>query len=387
MRLSGFRLPSGIYLGYGATRLTVEFFTIFHWKRVMILAGDIGGTKINLALYDWNKERVDPIREDTVWTADYESLEEVLTEFLEEPPPADSESDEAVDDTDEPSSGSIRPAPLGPLTAACFGVPGPVLNNICHATNIPWTIDGGKLAEFLNIPRVHLLNDLEATAYGLQLLRQDEIENLNPNAPSPPPDGTRVLLAAGTGLGESLLLWTGSEYRICPSEGGHADFAPTNDLEIDLLRYLRTSHLHVSYERVLSGPGLHSIYQFLRDTKKNEPTWFAEKLPTGDPAALIAEAGLTGKPDICRDALQIFISIYGAEAGNMALKALALGGVYLGGGIAPKILPALQQETFMKAFLAKGRYKRLLGKIPVRVILNPHTALLGAASVAAGMTT
>jgi glucokinase len=351
----------------------------------MILAADIGGTKINLALYDWNKERVDPIREDTVWTADYESFEEVLTEFLEESPPVDSESDEAADDSDDLSSELTPPSSLGPLTAACFGVAGPVLNNTCRTTNIPWTIEGGKLAEFLNIPHVRLLNDVEATAYGLQLLRPDEIEDLNPNSPSPPPDDTRVLLAAGTGLGESLLLWTGKDYHICPSEGGHTDFAPNNDLEIDLLRYLRTSYLHVSYERVLSGPGLHNIYKFLRDTKKNEPTWFAEKLPTGDPAALIAEAGLTGKPDICKDALQMFVSIYGAEAGNMALKALAMGGVYLGGGVAPKILPALQKETFMKAFLAKGRYKRLLAKIPVRVILNPHTALLGAASVAAGM--
>jgi len=351
----------------------------------MILAADIGGTKINLALYDWNKKRVDPIREDTVWTADYESFEEVLTEFLEEPAAADSESDEAADDHDDLSSESTPPSPLGPLTAACFGVPGPVLNNTCRTTNIPWTIEGDKLAEFLNIPHVRLLNDLEATAYGLQLLRPDEIEDLNPSAPSPPPDGTRVLLAAGTGLGESLLLWTGKDYHICPSEGGHADFAPNNDLEIDLLRYLRTSYLHVSYERVLSGPGLYSIYQFLRDTKKNEPTWFAEKLPTGDPATLITEAGLSGKPDICKEALQLFVSIYGAEAGNMALKTLAMGGVYLGGGIAPKILPALQGDTFMKAFLAKGRYKRLLAKMPVRVILNPHTALLGAASIAAGM--
>jgi glucokinase len=271
------------------------------------------------------------------------------------------------------------------LTAACFGVPGPVLNNTCRTTNIPWTIEGDKLDDFLHIPQVRLLNDLEATGYGLQLLRPDEIEDLNPDAPSPPPDGTRALLAAGTGLGESLILWTGKEYQICPSEGGHADFAPNNDLEIELLRYLRTSYLHVSYERVLSGPGLHRIYQFLRDTQKNEPTWFAEIIPTGDPATLIAQAGLEGKPDICKNALQLFVSIYGAEAGNMALKSLAMGGVYLGGGIAPKILPALQNGTLMKSFLAKGRYKRLLSKIPVRVILNPHTALLGAASVAAGM--
>jgi glucokinase len=348
----------------------------------MILAGDIGGTKINLALYDWDKGRVDPIREDTVWTADYESLEEVLTEFLEEQP--ESDSDETLEDIDDSSTKS--PSIESPLTAACFGVAGPVLNNTCRTTNIPWTIDGDKLAELFHIPQVRLLNDLEATGYGLQLLRPDEIEDLNPDAPSPPPDGTRALIAAGTGLGESLILWTGKDYQIYPSEGGHADFAPNNDLEIELLRYLRTSYLHVSYERVLSGPGLHHIYQFLRDTQKNEQTWFAEKLPTGDPATLIAQAGLEGKPDICKNALQLFVSIYGAEAGNMALKTLAMGGVYIGGGIAPKILPALQNGTFMKSFLAKGRYKRLLGKIPVRVILNPHTALLGAASAAAGMT-
>ena len=350
----------------------------------MILAGDIGGTKIHLALYDWDKGRVDPIREDTVWTADYESLEEVLTEFLEEPTSTEPDSDTTLEEIDDFSTKSSSTE--SPLTAACFGVPGPVLNNTCRTTNIPWTIEGDKLAEFLHIPQVRLLNDLEATGYGLQLLRPDEIEDLNPDAPSPPPDGTRALLAAGTGLGESLILWTGKDYQICPSEGGHTDFAPNNDLEIELLRYLRTSYLHVSYERVLSGPGLHLIYQFLRDTQKNEQTWFAEKLPTGDPATLIAEAGLEGKPDICKNALQLFVSIYGAEAGNIALKTLAMGGVYIGGGIAPKILPALQNGTFMKAFLAKGRYKRLLGKIPVRVILNPHTAILGAASAAAGMT-
>ncbi|MDH5588002.1 MAG: glucokinase [Nitrospirota bacterium] len=351
----------------------------------MILAGDIGATKINLALFNWEKGRVDPIREDTVWTADYESLEEVLTEFLEEPAASESDSDDLSED--EEASPANPSSTLSPLTAACFGVPGPVLNNTCRTTNIPWTIEGDKLAEFLKIPQVRLLNDLEATAYGLPFLEPDEIEDLNPAAPSPPPDGTRVLLAAGTGLGESLIVWTGKDYHICPSEGGHADFAPNNDLEIELLRYLRTSYLHVSYERVLSGPGLHLIYQFLRDTQKNEPTWFAEKLPTGDPASLIAEAGLEGKPDICKNALQLFVSIYGAEAGNMALKTLAMGGVYIGGGIAPKIIPALQDGTFMKAFLAKGRYKRLLGKMPVRIILNPHTALLGAASIAAGMTT
>ena len=350
----------------------------------MILAADIGGTKINLALYEWDKERVDPVREDSVWTADYETFEEVLTEFLEEP--IRSESDESWDEEDDSSSETTPNDTPVTLTAACFGVPGPVLNNACHTTNIPWSIEGDKLAEFLKVPKVRLLNDLEATAYGLQLLTPDEIADLNPTAPSPPPDGTRALLAAGTGLGEAILLWKDGSYHICPSEGGHTDFAPNNDLEIDLLRYLRASYLHVSYERVLSGSGLHLIYQFLRDTKKNEPTWFAEKLPTGDPAALIAEAGLSGNPKICKEALEMFCSIYGAEAGNMALKTLATGGVYIGGGIAPKILSAIEEGGFLKAFLAKGRSKRLLAKVPVRVILNPSTALLGAASVAATLS-
>ena len=166
-------------------------------------------------------------------TADYESLEEVLTEFLEEQ--SESDSDETLEETDE--SSTKLPSIESPLTAACFGVAGPVLNNTCRTTNIPWTIDGDKLAELLHIPQVRLLNDLEATGYGLQLLRPDEIEDLNPDAPSPPPDGTRALIAAGTGLGESLILWTGKDYQICPSEGGHADFAPNNDLEIELLRY------------------------------------------------------------------------------------------------------------------------------------------------------
>ena len=349
----------------------------------MILAGDIGGTKIHFGLFDWDTKRVDPIREDTLYTADYESLEDAITEFLEDATSSKPEEEDFPEDENPAEPAQPSAVTDFTITAACFGVPGPVVNNTCRTTNIPWTVEGKKLAEFLKIPQVQLLNDLEATAYGLLLLREDEFEDLNPNASAPPPDGTRALLAAGTGLGESILFWTGQQYHICPSEGGHTDFAPNNDLEIELLRYLRTSYMHVSYERVLSGPGLHLIYQYLRDTKKNEPTWFAEKLPTGDPAALIAEAGLQKKPEICREALQMFASIYGSEAGNLALKTLARGGVYLGGGIAPKILPALKDEPFLKAFLGKGRYKRLLNTIPVRVILNPQTALLGAASMAA----
>ncbi|MDX1412186.1 MAG: glucokinase [Nitrospirales bacterium] len=350
----------------------------------MILAGDIGGTKTLLALYDWKDQRVEPVRQESYWSEDYGSLEEVLTEFLEE----ESEGIPDVEISQEPTNSeesktSPEPSSSPTLTGACFGVAGPVLNNVCRTTNIPWVIDGQKIAQHLQMKNVRLLNDLEATAYGLMELHPDELESLNPSA-SDQTSGTRALIAAGTGLGQAILFWDGTRYLVSPSEGGHSDFAPNSDTEIELLRYLRTSFLHVSYDRVLSGPGIHTIYQFLRDTQKNEPTWFAERLPTGDPAALIAEAALSGKPDICAQTLKLFISIYGGEAANLALKTLAIGGIYLGGGIAPKILPLLRDGTFLKAFLDKGRYKRLLNKIPVHVILNPKSALLGAASVAAG---
>jgi glucokinase len=170
-----------------------------------------------------------------------------------------------------------------------------------------------------------------------------------------------------------------------PSEGGHTDFAPNNDNEIELLRHLRSNYLHVSYERVLSGPGLHAIYEYVRDSKKNEPTWLSEQIKVGDPAAVIAEAGLKGQADIAKQALDLFASVYGAEAGNLALKAMTLNGVYLGGGIAPKLLAKLKDGTFMKAFINNGRYKNLLSSIPVKVIMNQQTALLGAASIAASL--
>lgn len=355
----------------------------------MILAGDVGGTKVLLALFEWADERGEPVWQERYWSADYESLEDVLIEFFEEyaRASASSESDDESDHGDQPGSigaevEETKKAGPPSITAACFGVAGPVIDNVCRTTNLPWVVDGGRLAARFHIPHVRIVNDLEATAYGLLELREDEFEALNPSVSSQHP-GTRALVAAGTGLGEAILFWDGTRHLVCPSEGGHTDFAPNNDDEIELLRYLRTSYVHVSYERVLSGPGLYTIYQFLRDTKKNEPTWFAEKLSTGDPAALITEAALSGTPDICVQAVSMFISIYGAEAGNLALKTLARGGVFLGGGIAPKIVPLLKDGAFLRAFTAKGRYKRLLSSIPVHVILNPDTALLGAASLAA----
>lgn len=341
----------------------------------MILAGDIGGTKTNLALYDWTAGRVEPAREQTFASADYKSLEDILEEFLNPPPePSDRQENESQD----------IPAVQEPqvLDAACFGIAGPVIENTSKTTNLPWVVDGGALAKRFNIPHVRLLNDLEATAYGIPVLRPDETEVLNAGAP-PRTKGAMALIAAGTGLGEAILVWDGTSYKPMPSEGGHCSFAPTSDLEIELLRYLRTQHTHVSYERVLSGMGLHAIYEFLRDTRRNEPTWLAEKIKVGDPAALIAEAGLKKQAEIAVQALDMFAAIYGAEAGNLALKALALDAVYVGGGIAPRLLAKLKDGMFMRAFADKGRYKKLLSAIPVRVITNPKAALLGAASVAA----
>ncbi|HXV68208.1 MAG TPA: glucokinase [Nitrospira sp.] len=343
----------------------------------MILAGDIGGTKTNLALYEWTDRRVEPVRCESFLSADYKSLEDILAEFLAPPKvsmPAETDGQEK-----EPEA----PAPV-PVAAACFGVAGPVIENHSRTTNLAWVVDGSIIAKQFDIPHVRLVNDLEATAYGLLLLRPDEVEVLNPGAP-PKKRQALALVAAGTGLGEGILFWNGTAYQPMPSEGGHADFAPNNDAEIELLRYLRGQYLHVSYERLLSGPGLHAIYEFLRDTKKNEPTWLAEKIKAGNPAAEIAEAGLKGQAEIARQALDLFASIYGAEAGNLALKALSLDGVYVGGGIAPKLIKKLKDGTFMQAFVNKGRYKRLMSNIPVRVVMNPQTALLGAASIAGAL--
>jgi glucokinase len=351
----------------------------------MIVAGDIGGTKTHLALFNWKKDRVDPVRLESFPSAEYASLDDVLTEFLVPPKLPTSIGEFATEKNDATGLESERPAeePLK-IDAACFGIAGPVIQNRCSTTNLPWVVDGATLAKHFDIPRVQLLNDLEAMAHGIFLLRQDEVEILN--AGSPPAHKQAIaLLAAGTGLGESILFWNGSRYQPMPSEGGHTDFAPNNDNEIELLRHLRSNYLHVSYERVLSGPGLYAIYEYVRDSKKNEPTWLSEQIKAGDPAAVIAEAGLKGQADIAKQALDLFASIYGAEAGNLALKAMTLNGVYLGGGIAPKLLAKLKDGTFMKAFINKGRYKNLLSSIPVKVIMNQQTALLGAASIAASL--
>jgi glucokinase len=243
--------------------------------------------------------------------------------------------------------------------------------------NLPWVVDAGELAGMLGLAQVALINDLQANAYGIPLLGEEDFAVLNPGRPDPA--GPIAVISAGTGLGESMAVWDDTAHRPLPTEGGHADFAPRNELETELLLYLRAEFGRVSYERVLSGPGLGNIYRFLRDSRHlpENPAVVAE-MGQGDAAAAIARAALAGSCPLCGQALDLFVSLYGAEAGNLALRTLATGGVFVGGGIAPKIIDRLQGPAFMLAFTAKGRLSPLLETIPVRVILNDRTALLGA---------
>jgi glucokinase len=317
----------------------------------MILAGDVGGTKTVLALCERSLAMV---REAVYPCADYPSLEAILDEFL-------------------------RPDDRRDLTAACFGVAGPVIAGTAKITNLRWTIDAAVLASMLGGIPVALLNDLQATALGTLVLPDTAFAVLQPPAATPP-GGTIAVIAPGTGLGEALAVSDGTHMRALPSEGGHADFAPGTDDEIALLRYLRDRYGdHVSYERVLSGAGIGDLYGFVRKTTGTpEPAWLTEKFATGDPNAVISRAALDKADAACIRALEMFVEILGAEAGNLALRGLATGGVVIGGGIPPKILPALQ-HGLIDRFHAKGRFTPWMRTLGVRVALEPRAALFGAA--------
>jgi len=257
-----------------------------------------------------------------------------------------------------------------------------VVDGRVKTPNLPWEVDAREIAAELGLKQVELVNDLLANAHGIALLEPSDFVVIN--AGSAHASGNRALISAGTGLGEAGLLAEEKGYRPFPSEGGHSDFGPRNELELELSRYLMRRYGHVSYERVLSGPGLYNIYQFLRETGRGEePTWLTDQIAAGDPSAVIAKSGLDGTAQICVHALDMFVSIYGAEAGNLSLKLVATGGTFVGGGIAPKIIEKLRGSAFMDAFKAKGRLAELLQDIPVRVITNDKTALLGAGRVAA----
>ena len=312
----------------------------------MILAGDIGGTKTHLALYQGNQCLYD----EKYLSGNFDSLLDIVKQFL-------SSRTETV-------------------SCASFGIAGPVRDGECRATNLPWVINAEHLSKELKIGQVFLINDLEANAWGLRALSAEEFVVLNEGKPQ---HGHAALIAAGTGLGEAGIFWDGKKRVPFGCEGGHVDFAPRNELEMELLRYLHKRYGHVSYERVLSGPGLHNLYRFLVEMRLENEEDF-----TLDPK-VITERALTGKSRACKRALEWFVSLYASEAGNLALKMLAVGGVYLGGGIVPKILPFFQGQEFMKAFTAKGRFAPLLAEIPVRVILNDNTALLGTVEYAKEM--
>lgn len=312
----------------------------------MILAGDIGGTNTRLAMFEKGKL----VREEKKYHShDHKSLEEIISDYLGE---------ERVE-------------------KACFGVAGPVRDGKCKTTNLPWVIDAAHIHETQRISRVHLLNDLEANAWGLRALSKDELILLHEGKIQ---KGNQALIAAGTGLGEAGLFWDGKEHHPFACEGGHTDFAPRNDLEIELLKYLQKKFGHVSYERIVSGPGLLTLFEFLVETGR-ETLSGAVKAEMGkkDPSRVISEWGNENRDPACSQALDWFISLYGAEAGNMALKFLSLGGFYIGGGIAPHIVEKMKKGGFFASFVDKGRFRELLSSIPIWIVMNDNAALLGAA--------
>jgi glucokinase len=320
----------------------------------MIIAGDIGGTKTNVALFEANGSEVGPVlRQQKFPSGGYDSLEAILKEF--------------IGDTE------LK------VTGACFGIAAPVIHGHAKTPNLNWTVSADSLAEVLKIDRVGLINDLEATAFGIPSLSSAQLLTLN--AGSPRPDGHRALIAAGTGLGMAGIFYRQGQYYPLASEGGHSDYAPHEPMEIELLKYLKEKFgRHVSWERVLSGPGLFNIYSFLRNRGDfEESAELAERIQSGDKAAAVCEAALGSKSELATKALDMFVDSYGAAAGNLALLMMATGGLYIGGGIAPKIAEKLKDGMFMRAFIDKGRLSSVLTNIPVHVILEDKTALFGAA--------
>ena len=321
----------------------------------MILAGDVGGTKTSLALYRREAGGLLRDRMATYRSREHASLDPILRDFL--------------------GGGAA-------VERACIGVAGPVEGGRCRLTNLDWEVDEASLRRILGVREAYLVNDLQATASSLPFLRESDRATIREGAADP--QGNMAVLAAGTGLGEGFLVDSGAGYIPFPSEGGHVDFAPRDDREIRLHVFLRAKYGHVSVERVLSGPGLSDIYRFLLEEERmGEEPGIAAEVAGKEPQRAIVRHGLAGGPGRCAETLRIFCSLYGAEAGNLALQYLATGGVYLGGGIAPAILPALRWGEFLSAFLDKGRMRNLLSGVPVIVILDPAAPLLGAAAYAA----
>ena len=327
----------------------------------MLLVGDIGGTKTSLAVLEGVEETRNPFAQATYPSAHFSGLEAVVREFLSE-------------------TGCL-------VDRACFGVAGPVVAGSATITNLPWVLDESELERSLGIPAVRLLNDLTAIACAVPFLAAEELHTLNSGTPVH--HGALAVIAPGTGLGEAFLTWDGTRYRPHSSEGGHASFAPVSMIQVDLLHYLFGRFTHVSSERVCSGSGIPNIYSYLRESSlATEPEWLAQEIAAAsDPTPVIVNAALDeSRPsELCAATLETFVSILGGEAGNLALKVLATGGVYLGGGIPPRLLGPLEAPAFLESFRGKGRMADLLDRVPVHVILNPKAALLGAAYAGLGL--
>jgi len=318
----------------------------------VILAGDIGGTKTVLSLLGREPDgSLTCLKEETYASRQFPEFDDILTAFL----PVDTV-----------------------IKSACFGVAGPVIKQRCQTTNLPWLLDGATLKIKLDTPNVKLLNDLEAMALGMLYLPEHDLIELNPNAQTQP--GNIAVIAAGTGLGEAVLYWDGNKHHPMATEGGHSDFAAQNAQQDQLLAYLRKSYPdHVSCERILSGIGFSHLYDFLGSQGFAPPCLdVPEPNSDIDRNAVISRLGVAGADPLCAEAVRLFVELYGAETGNLALKSLAAGGVFIGGGIGPKILPAMQDGNFMHAFKAKGRFLPLLDKISVKLSINPRTPLMGA---------
>ncbi len=325
-------------------------------RSIRVLAGDIGGTKTRLAVFEVDGTALETVAEQTYLSQEHASLRKIIQDFLDQQ--------------------------RFTVEAACFGIAGPVRYSKVNTTNLPWHISATEIAERFDLAQVFLLNDLEANAWGIRALSDDDFFTLQAAVGNP--EGNRAIIAAGTGLGEAGLFHDGIDLQPFATEGGHTDFSPNSDQEIELLRFLKQRHRHVSWERLLSGPGLVHIHEFLRHYHNSQvPAWLSGELHNGDPAAVISIAAQTQRDAICEEALDLFVHLYGVKAGNLALTTLASGGLYIGGGIAPKIINVMDGGAFIKAFLAKGRMQPLLEKIPVKIILNDRTALYGPAVYAA----
>jgi len=322
----------------------------------MILAGDIGGTNARLAYFEPQNGHLHMVSERVFPSREHAELGEIVTQFLD--------------------GSATRPE------VACFGIAGPVRNGRVETSNLPWIVEQSRLAKQIHLPATLLINDLEASAWGIGGLAASDLVPLN--HVNGPVSGNQAVIAPGTGLGEAGLFWDGSRHQVFACEGGHTDFGPQGDLQLELLRYLGKRFGHVSYERILSGPGLVHVYEFLRDSGcGKESPQFAAALRQADPAAVISRAALDGTETLAEKALDVWIAVYGAEAANLALKVMATGGLFLAGGISPKILAKLKGPLFMQSFLEKGRLRPLVEAIPVQVITNEKAGLLGAARCAA----